>query len=414
MLENRPTPINPQQRLESLDLLRGVAVLGILIMNIQSFSMIQAAYFNPAAYGDLTGINRWIWIVSHIVGDQKFISLFSTLFGAGILLMATRLEQQGRRPVATHYQRMVWLLLIGLCHGYLLWHGDILVAYALLGSVVFLFRRLTPRRLLILGLAIVSISSLLSIMSGWSMQFWGPEALQQNRQWWAPDADLVARELEAFRGGWLDQMPERFKATLMFQTLGFLFFTAWRAGGLMLVGMALLKWGVLTGERSNRLYIWMAAIGLGSGIPVVAYGVVQNFDAGWSLEYSWLIGSQFNYWGSIGIAGAILALVMLLHRHGTFPLLRHALVATGRMAFSNYLLQTIVCTTLFYGHGLGLFGSLERWAQALVVTGLWVLALLISPLWLGRFRFGPIEWLWRSLTYWQIQPMKLSSLRGAA
>ena len=84
------------------------------------------------------------------------------------------------------------------------------------------------------------------------------------------------------------------------------------------------------------------------------------------------------------------------------------------MAFSNYLLQTIVCTTLFYGHGLGLFGSLERWAQALLVTGLWVLALLISPLWLRRVRFGPIEWLWRSLTYWQIQPMKLSSLRGAA
>jgi len=406
-MQVRPSPLNPDQRIAPVDLLRGVAVLGILIMNIQSFAMIQAAYFNPTAYGDLSGINRWIWTLSHIVGDQKFLSLFSLLFGAGILLMSRRLERQGRDPAGLHYRRMFWLLLIGLGHGYLLWHGDILVSYAILGSLVFFFRRLRPRTLLLTGLALLAVSSGLSLLSAWSMQFWGADVIEQNRQWWAPGAEAVARELAAFRGSWLDQMSERVRATVFFQTVGFLFFTSWRAGGLMLVGMALIQWGVLSGERSDRWYRSLLGIGLVIGLPVIIYGVVANFEAGWALEYSWLLGTQYNYWGSLAITGAIVGAAMLLHRSGALPALRGALAATGRMAFSNYLLQTLVCTTLFYGHGLGLFGSLEHWGQALIVLGLWILALVVSPLWLRSFRYGPVEWLWRSLTYWSFQPMKI-------
>jgi len=406
MLPDQPAPIDPDQRLESLDLLRGVAVLGILIMNIQSFAMIQAAYFNPTAYGDLSGINRWVWIMSHVFGDQKFLSIFSMLFGAGVLLMSGRLERQGQRPAPLHYRRMAWLLVIGLCHGYLLWHGDILVSYAILGSVAYLFRKLRPRTLLITGLVVIAVSSVLSLLGAWSMQFWDAAALEQNRQWWAPGAEAVARELAAFRGGWLAQMSERLRATLFFQTVGFFFFTSWRAGGLMIVGLALMKWGVLSGERSARWYRWLLVTGFGLGIPVVTYGVVANFEAGWTLEYSWMLGSQYNYWGSLAIAGGIIGAVMLLHRSGALSALRNALSATGRMAFSNYLLQTLVCATLFYGHGLGLFGSVERWGQILIVAGLWIVALVVSPLWLGKFRYGPVEWLWRSLTYWSLQPMR--------
>ena len=404
--QTRPSPIKPDERIIAVDLLRGVAVLGILIMNIQSFAMIQAAYFNPTAYGDLSGINRWVWIVSHVLGEQKFLSIFSILFGAGILLMTGRLEMQGQRPAGSHYRRMAWLLVIGLCHGYLLWYGDILVSYAMLGSVAYLFRRLRPRTLLITGLAIIAVSSALSLLGGWSIQFWDAKALEQNRQWWAPGAEAVARELAAFRGGWLEQMSERVRATVFFQTVGFFFFTSWRAGGLMLVGIALMKWGVLSGERSARWYRWLLVIGFGLGIPVVSYGVVANFEVGWTLEYSWMLGSQYNYWGSLAIAGGIIGAVMLLHRSGVLTPLREALSATGRMAFSNYLLQTLICTTLFYGHGLGLFGSVERWGQLLMVVGLWIVALIVSPLWLGRFRYGPVEWLWRSLTYWSLQPMR--------
>jgi uncharacterized protein len=132
-----PEALPPAQRLESLDVLRGFAVLGILIMNIQSFSMVDAAYTNPSAFGDLTGVNRWVWLLSHVFADQKFMSLFSLLFGAGIALMAHRLQAQGQSAAWLHYRRMFWLLLFGLGHAYLFWHGDILFTYALAGSVAF-------------------------------------------------------------------------------------------------------------------------------------------------------------------------------------------------------------------------------------------------------------------------------------
>ncbi|MFH1754581.1 MAG: hypothetical protein ABIA59_02650 [Candidatus Latescibacterota bacterium] len=135
-----PAPIAPGERSVSLDVLRGVAVLGILIMNIQSFSMIEAAYLNPSSYGDLTGLNKWVSIVSHIFADQKFMTIFSILFGAGIVLMTSKAEATGRKSAGLHYRRTFWLLVIGAMHAYLLWHGDILVLYALCSLGVFWFR----------------------------------------------------------------------------------------------------------------------------------------------------------------------------------------------------------------------------------------------------------------------------------
>jgi uncharacterized protein len=145
-------PIRPSQRIVALDALRGFAILGILIMNIQSFAMIEAAYFNPTAYGDLTGLNKWVWILSHMLADQKFMTIFSMLFGAGIILFTTRAEAKGRSALKLHYRRTFWLLVIGLLHAYLLWTGDILVPYALCALVVVLFRKWSPTMLAIVGL----------------------------------------------------------------------------------------------------------------------------------------------------------------------------------------------------------------------------------------------------------------------
>jgi uncharacterized protein len=244
------SPTSTAERITSLDVLRGVAILGILVMNIQSFSMIQSAYMNPTSYGDLSGLNGWVWRLSHLFAAEKFITLFSLMFGAGIVLMAERLEAKGRNAGSTHYRRTFFLLLIGLAHAYLLWYGDILFVYGLCALVVYLFRKRTSRTLLLVGLVGVAIPSALYLLFGLSMPSWPEEARAGMLEFWLPNAEMVADELAAYRGSWLDQMEHRVPASLFFHTLVFLIWGVWRTSGLMLIGMALYKWGVLSGRRS--------------------------------------------------------------------------------------------------------------------------------------------------------------------
>jgi uncharacterized protein len=400
-------PVSSEARIQSLDILRGFALLGILIMNIQSYALIQAAYINPAAFGDLTGINRWVWILSHIFGDQKFMTIFSILYGAGIVMITSRVRETGRSEAAVHYRRTWWLFVIGMLHAYLLWHGDILVPYAVCAVFVYFFRKISPRKLFITGLLIVCIPSLLYLLFGWSMQFWPPENIGNLAHSWAPAQDIVQREIAAFQGSWIQQMSQRVPAAIGFQTFIFLIWTGWRAGGLMLIGMAFYKWGILIAEKSSRFYQSILLIGFLVGLPAVILGIIFNFAANWSLEYSMFLGWQYNYWGSLFVAGGFIAAVMLICKYKRSGKLGLSLAAVGRTALSNYLLQTVVCTLIFYGHGFALFAKVERANLILIMFGIWIAQLLVSPLWLKYFRFGPAEWLWRSLTYMKIQPMRL-------
>lgn len=403
--QTRSGPVTQTQRIASIDVLRGFAVLGILVMNIQSFSMIGAAYINPTAYGDLTGANYVVWLLSHVLTDRKFMTIFSMLFGAGILLMTSRREVAGVRPAGVHYLRMGWLLLFGLLHGYLLWYGDILNAYALCGLIVYLFRRRRPATLIVIGLASIAFASALSLFFHWSIQYWPAEAIENTLKWWAPSEDIVAKEVAAYRGGWTEQLPHRAFTALFFQTFFFVIENVWRAGGLMLIGMGLLKLEVFSAKRSSAAYAAMIVIGLIVGIPVILHGVHRNFAAQWRFESCFYLSGQFNYWGSLFVAMGWVGLIMLLCKHALVPILTRTLAAVGQMAFTNYMLQTVICTTIFYGHGFGLFGRIERTGQILIVFATWIVLLVISPIWLRYFRFGPLEWLWRSLTYWTLQPM---------
>jgi uncharacterized protein len=403
---NKVAPIAPAKRIVSLDVLRGFAILGILIMNIQSYSMIMAAYINPAAYGDLTGVNKWVWILSHISAEQKFLSIFSILFGAGIILFTRKAEAKGKKATGLHYRRTFWLLIIGLVHAYLLWYGDILATYALCALIAYLFRKISPKKLLIIGLLIFSISSLLYLFFGWSMQYWPAESHKEMMSSWKPSQEQIQQEIAAYRGGWLQQMEQRVPTAIFIQLFLFLIHQGWRAGGLMLVGMALFKWGVLSAQRSKGFYFTMMGLGFVLGFPMVIYGVMRNFAAQWSVEFSMFYGSQYNYWGSLFIALGYIGLVMLICKSAFFEKIIHPFAAVGRMALTNYLLQTVICTFIFYGHGLGLFGQVERYQQALIMVGVWILQLIISPLWLRYFRFGPAEWLWRCLTYLKLQPIR--------
>ena len=399
-------PAQASDRIVSLDVLRGVAVLGILVMNIQAFSMPIVAYMNPTAYGDLTGINWWVWCVGHVIADQKFISIFSMLFGAGIYLFAERAFARTGRSAGLHYRRTFWLLLIGLLHAHVLWYGDILVPYALCAVWIYPLRNMKPRAMLILAMVFLAMPVGLGLMFGMTMEYWRPEDIANLQKDWAPTAAALEADLATYRGSFLEQLPSRSEAATGMETLVFLVNFCWQISGMMLLGILLYRSGALLASKSAAFYRRMFTLGMAIGLPLTLFGIYENSAAGYAMEYSFFLGSQWNYCSSIALALAYVALVMLLVQSGAIRSFQQRLAALGQMAFTNYLMQTVLCTLLFYGHGLGYYGSFERWQQALVVIAVWILQLWYSPLWLARFRFGPMEWLWRSLTYWQRQPMR--------
>jgi len=401
-------PVLERERILSLDLLRGFAVLGILLMNIQSFAEISAAYQNPTAYpNSMTGADFQVWLLSHLFADQKMMAIFCMLYGAGLVLLTSRIEARGERPWPIFLRRSFWLLVFGLMHAYLLWSGDILVTYAICGVVVYRFRKEPPKRLLTMGLMAVGIGSLISLATGWSMPYWPALRLTEFvQEAWQPTAPQTAAQIAGYRGGWLAQMPFRAAESYIDETAGLLFNTLWRAGGLMLVGMALYKLGLLTGSLAIRVYRNLGIAGALFGFPLIALGVRQNVQEHWSAGYSFFIGSQFNYWGSLGIALAWICLLMIAAKTPRFRGAVQVLATAGRMAFSNYILESVLCTFLFYGHGFGLFAKVSRVQQAIVVAAVWIVVLVFSRLWMRNLYFGPLEWLWRSLTYREMEPFR--------
>jgi len=399
MNESSLSPVLNSDRIISVDMLRGIAVLGILVMNIQYFSMPPAAYINPTAYGDLSGLNKWVWILSHILASEKFLSIFSMLFGAGVLLFTEHARIKGFNSASLHYRRMGWLLFFGLVHGYLLWSGDILVNYSLCGMLVYLFRNIRPAILIRIALSFFLVPLLLGLFFTWSLPGWTAEMVQNSLEGWQPGADTIGHYLEVYRGGWLEQMELRVPGSVYVETTYFFVQTFWRVMAMMLLGMALFKWRVLSGGLYSGFYQKMAIIGLGTGYILSGLGVYLNFRHAWSLEYSRYLGSQFNYIGSVAVALGYTALVMLLAGSAKGERIKRVLTSVGRMALSNYILMTLLCTLLFYGNGLGLYGSVERKFQVIFVPCIWIVLMIMSTLWLKRFRFGPLERIWRILTY---------------
>jgi uncharacterized protein len=392
-----PGPTPPSERIVALDVLRGVAVLGILVINVRVFSMPELTLLNPTVYGDFTGANYWAWLLGHVLAELKFITVFSALFGAGIVLFIENKRRKGQPGKRLHYRRVGWLIVVGLAHAYLLWYGDILVAYGVCGLALVFAHDWRPRALAGFGVALLLVVPLLDL-SAWLAA--GGDAIATQ---WAPSEATLRAEVSTYRSGWIEQLDHRVPTALGRQTAGFVGGTFWRVGGTVLLGMALYKWGVLTGERSNRLYRALVA-GAVPGIGMILAGVWYIETNDWSADAA-LIWRQFNYVGSFLVAGGYVgAVVLYVRRRPDGPLTR-AFAAVGRTAFTNYLLQTVVATSVFYGHGLGLFGSVSRVEALAMVLVFWPVQVGLSVLWLRAFRFGPVEWVWRTLTYGERQPL---------
>jgi uncharacterized protein len=418
------------QRLDSLDLLRGVAILGIFLMNTWTFSLPQDAYVNlnayttdwvpgtgfPADHELVHGADFITYVVIHLVADMKFITMFSMLFGAGILLQGERAAARGLSPARIHYRRMGVLLIFGLIHAYALWYGDILYTYALCGMLLFPLHKARPALLLSLGVLMVGMATFLNLawQAGWSF---GPFDVLQDLST-ALDHSGNDLELTAYRGGWWQQMDHRFWASLGSQTTGFLEWSLWRCGGCILIGMALHRLNFFRGAWRRSTYAAIAALAIPIGWAITASGIVFNETIRWdetsdSLYNVWGYGVEFNYWGSLVTELGYLGLGVLVAVWAAAPARAFLhqclwpLRAIGRTALSNYIAQSLIATTIFYGHGFGLYGSLTRLQLLYVVVPVWALQLIISPIYLRCFRQGPLEWLWHRLVYWHGEPPPL-------
>jgi uncharacterized protein len=389
-------PAQGPARIKSLDVLRGVGVLGMLAVHIQLFAFPSVARWNPTAYGDFRGINWWVWLATSVLADGKFITIFAMLLGVSIVMMAGEAANRAVPAWRVHMRRMSVLLILGLSHAYLLWYGDMLVPLALSGAVVFFARRLSPTRLLVLGGLAFATASALSFGLTWSTAQSDPVALAAWRAQWTPRPAVIALEIAQYRGRWAEQMAQRVPAALETQTVDFVTRLLWQMTGLMLIGMALFKLGVLSAARSRTFYLRMGALGFGAGTLLISLGLRRSFATQWDLLDFALVSQQLHYWGNLFVALGWTALVMLLCQRG-WPL--RPVAAVGRMALSNYLLQSVICTTIFYGHGLGLFGRVDRAGQLAIVVGVWAFQLLASSAWLRYFAVGPVEWVTRWLVF---------------
>ncbi len=409
--------LHPQTtRIDILDILRGFALLGILIMNIQAFAMPSQAYFNPFAFNaiqgtaldtqstDLFDTNGIVYMLTHIFADQKFMTIFSLLFGVGIALMAESHQRKapqvnGKNISSIRFllRRNFFLLLIGLEHAYLIWEGDILVTYSLCGFFVVWFRNKSVTFLVSLAIILFSVPIVLLFLIGALVpaEMITAELVAE----WVINPDQLQSISSSLQGNWFQQMEYRAPAALEMQVVLFIAYNFWRASSLMLLGMALHKFGLFRNKLPLNTLGKLALILIPLGIGITALGIYQNDIHQWQAFYANIYGAHFNYIGSAILGmGYIFGLMYLYPRLPRW--FSYAFQAIGRTALSNYILQSLICAFIFYGHGLGLYVHLDRLQQLLLLPCIWITQILLSILWLKYFRQGPLEWAWRYLVSW--------------
>ena len=414
-------------RIESLDVLRGFALLGILLVNIVAFGLVSSAFLDPGIYlTPIGGIDYIVWAFIELSSEGAMRTLFSILFGAGVVLFVTG---STAKSGWLHYRRNFWLLVFGLINAYIfLWPGDILVTYALSGFVLWFVRNWKARSLLILATFLILIGSLQNFATKSTLEIARDAAEEMKIS--ISKGEEFSEETAAWAQGWIDyeednqaeidNIPNEIKKRtssyssayeynlekanemIYFVLPFFLFLDALM---MMVIGMALFKLGVLDGGRDIKFYIRMMCVGFLTGISINAYEVLlitnSNMDIIETNPYF-----RFTYhFGRLFMGLGYLGLVILLIKIEKLESLRFRLACVGRMALTNYLMHSVIALFIFTGAGLGLLGKFS-WSQLyLFVLLIWVIQLYISPLWLKYFYFGPVEWLWRLLTYLKIPKM---------
>jgi uncharacterized protein len=419
-----------------LDVLRGFALLGICLMNILFSGLPLAANWNPKVSGGSAGPNLVAFFIQYILFDGKMRGIFSMMFGAGSYYLITRGESRGAgiKAAEIYYRRTLWLMLFGIVHAYLIWHGDILYPYALLGLVLFPLHSLRPRTLLITAGLLIVVMTGTSIRDGSQLQKTYKLALEaekaaaankpltdeqkeaqrsweEQRKYVNPSPEDLRKEIDQYRGSYFNLVAKRAEIVNHWHSTPF-YMNGWDMLTMMLIGIAFAKTGVLAAKQSFRFYGWMLALGYGIGLPINAISAWLSYQQNFEPLQTVFTFSTYQL-GRVCVTLGHTALLLLICKAGAARWLTGRLAAVGQMAFSNYITHSLIYGFVFYGYGLGLFNKLQRYQLYFVVLAMWVFSLLISPLWLRHFAYGPLEWCWRSLTYWKRQPMRAES-RSAA
>ena len=370
----------PAPRIEYLDLLRGIAVLGILWMNAVDFGLSDVAYYRLDWAGWSWGADQLVALLGRVLFDQKMMGLFSLLFGASIVLFIERVSVWRTHPVRLSLWRNMLLLMMGLVHAYF-WDGDVLTIYALCAPLVLMMHELPVRVLYAVGGALFLSTACWAIVLQAYISATDTSALGW---FWVRENASGSTGLEAW----------------------FIFDAYARALAMMLVGVGMYRTGILTGTRSAAWYKRCTVIGFGVGVPLAAANLIVQVATDFSAHIA-LVSFAFNTLATIPITLGIVGAVMWwAHpgRRSSSVAVRQRLQAVGRMALTNYLTQTML--------GLLILGTvaelvdLHRTYIALYVIAVWALQLWWSPRWLARHTMGPVEWVWRMATYRRWQPLR--------
>ncbi|WP_124993162.1 DUF418 domain-containing protein [Labilibaculum euxinus] len=397
-LSAKPTLSN--ERIQSLDILRGFALLGILLINIQLFGLPNASFSNPSVMGELSASDYIFYYFVNVFGELKFMTIFSILFGAGILLFINRLNDKGFDGSKFHIRRMMWLLLFGILHAYLIWFGDILVAYAIVGLIAVLLREMKDQWKIVLCVVLYLIPMGFFYLVGSFFESMPPEMAKESMADFSPGPELVAAEIDLYQiGSWFDIFVKRAQLNMNYQIGSFFMLSLWRTTGVMLLGMVLLNNGVLAAKKSKLFYFLMAILGIGIGTFFANEGFHRIVETKWEVIHFFKYGYQFNYFGSLFSSLGYIGLIILIYQLKILRFLTKGFEAVGRMAFTNYLCQSIICSIIFYSYGFGMFARYSRIELLIWVLLIWTFQLIFSIIWLKYYKMGPFEWLWRYLTY---------------
>ncbi len=426
-------PVSTAERIQTIDVVRGAALLGILLMNIPGFG-IHWSIFNTISRGPRDSADFCTLATIEIFFSGTMRGLFSMLFGAGmVLFMLHKKEVPGGVTVAEYYyRRLLWLVLFGVINAYVfLWPGDILYFYGLAGMLLFPFRKIRPKWLLLIGILCIGIGALktklrydelsdtrakyLEVVAAEKANKKLTEEQEKDKtawleieKWQKPDTTNINREVRKMHSGYGTIFNFFMPFNSGGETWG-MYHGLWDMLCMMFIGMGLFGLGFFSNKLSTSTYLMALFVGYGIGIllgwVMFFKGQLGSINLGAYLDQyrtpHWVLGDFRRLFLCIGHA----SLILLIFRSRLVPWLMRGLANTGQMAFTNYLMQSIICTLIFYGYGFSLYNNLAFHQLYYVVAAVWIFQLIFSTVWLRYFRFGPFEWLWRSLTYWKKQPM---------
>lgn len=399
-------PTAARERIGEIDALRGAALFGILAANMRGFNSPAEAYFEPHLLWPAPA-DRFTQALIDALVTGKFITLFAVLFGLGFAIQLDRADARRQGFAATYFRRMTGLALIGAAHAFLIWWGDILLMYAMAGFVLYFFRRAPQSTVLMWSLIFywlpVAVWLALALMASL-----GGEASAAA----GPTPEALAETIRIYaHGTWRAMFAERYREWAFFNAAAPFYLS--RILGLFLAGAYIWRTGLFHQLPSRapllrRLLRWALPVGLAGNALTVALSMIQPyrpFEPNLRTLTIWVVGS----FAVPALSVSYAALVILLFHHPTWRRRLLPFVAVGRMALTNYLLQSILSTTLFYSFGFGLFGEVGPLVGLVPTLAIYGVQVVLSELWLRRFRFGPAEWLWRSATYGAWQPLRTSS-----